>query len=216
MPLRKPPAKRLCAAAIHPHAGRRLRLNGLASLLKVQPGTGQTHSRKDMMKQISTLLALAAAVLVCGGTAARADEAAKDERFGDWVLHCTEISKGDTACALHQKIASETTKAPVAAFAIAFNKDSKELRLTAVLPLGLDIAAGVAGKVNEVPLAFAVQTCVRRGCVANVTVDEKLLDTLRGSDSFTATFKMRSVRDPVKVAVSLKGLHEGLKALEAR
>ena len=182
----------------------------------VRPGTGQDpHSRKDMMKQISTALALAIAVLT-GGTASWADEAPKDERFGDWVLRCTEISKGDTACALHQKIASQQTKAPVAAFAIAFNRESKQLRLTAILPLGLDIAAGVSGKVDAVPLPFAVQTCVRRGCVANVTVDEKLLDTLRSSDSFTTTFRMRSVSEPVSVAVSLKGLHEGLKALEAR
>lgn len=173
-----------------------------------------------MMMQISSAivrgLPLALAALLAFGTAANAGEAPKDQRFGDWVMRCTEMGAGDTACALHQKIGSEQTKAPVAAFAIAFDKDNKKLRLTAILPLGLDIPAGISGMAGQAPLPFAVQTCVRRGCVANVAVDETLLDTLKGNDSFTVEFRMRSVSEPVRLAVSLKGLHEGLTALESR
>ena len=36
------------------------------------------------------------------------------------------------------------------------------------------------------------------------------------ADSFTATFKMRSVADPTTLKVSLKGFHAALTALESK
>lgn len=139
-----------------------------------------------------------------------------DQPFGDWVLHCTKLASGEQACALHQKILAKDTRLPVAAFALARNTDSHELRLAAILPLGLDIPAGVAGKAGTVALPFTIQTCVRRGCIASTSVDDKLLEALRGSDAFSVTFKMRVVDDPTTIPVSLKGLDEGLKALAAK
>lgn len=168
------------------------------------------------MKHSFSAIAIAAIALIGVGASAHADGTATDQSFGDWVLHCKELRKGETACALHQKIASKETRLPVAAFALSRHKDSHELRLSAIVPLGLDIPAGVSGKVGDVPLTFTVQTCIKRGCVASTTVDAKLLDSLRANQSFTATFKMRSVADPVSLPVSLKGLAEGLKALEAK
>ena len=84
-----------------------------------------------------------------------------------------------------------------------------------ILPLGLDIPAGVSGAAGGKPIAFTVQTCVRRGCIASAAVDEALLESLRGS-GFTATFKMRSVAEPTTIPVSGKGLDEGLKALDGK
>lgn len=160
-------------------------------------------------------LALAAGL---AATAAWADTAKPntDQAYGDWVLHCTKPKDGENACALHQKIMASDTKLPVAAFAIARNKSSHELRLAVILPLGLDIPAGVAGKAGTAALPFTIQTCVRRGCIASTQVDDKLLEALHGADTFTTTFKMRSVTDPTTVPVSLKGLDDGLKALESK
>ncbi len=169
------------------------------------------------MKCNATFLALAIAILFAGGPAALAEDAKSppaEQAFGDWVLHCAKSGTGEAICALHQRIMAADTKLPVADFAVARNKDSHELRLAAILPLGLDIPAGVSGKAGDVPLTFTVQTCVKRGCIASTTVDDKLLETLRGKDAFTATFRMRSVADPVTIPVSLKGLDAGLKALD--
>lgn len=168
-----------------------------------------------MMKQIAIALVLAGTAVLAGGAAAPSDKAT-NQAFGDWVLHCTEIKPGVTDCVLRQKIVSAETKLPVAAFAIGTQEDSRALRLTAILPLGLDIPAGVSGKAGDVPLAFTVQTCVRRGCVASVAVDDSLLKALKGSDAFTASFRMRGVEQPVTLPVSLKGLDQGLKELLAK
>lgn len=164
------------------------------------------------MKRISLLLGIAIALLFVAAPSARA----ADEVFGDWVLHCVEVSGGEKACALHQKIISKDTKLPVASFAIARNKDSKELRLAVVLPLGLDLPAGVTGKVGDQELDFMLQTCVKRGCIASTAVGEKLLATLGDAERFVTTFKMRNVKDPTSLTVSLRGLRDALVALESR
>ena len=168
------------------------------------------------MKNILAVLSLL--IAADASSAAQAAEAKPngDQPFGDWVLHCTKTANGEQACALHQKILASDTRLPVAAFALARNKGSHELRLAAILPLGLDIPAGVSGKAGAVPLPFTVQTCVRRGCIASTTLDDKLLEALRGTDAFTVTFKMRIVEEPTTMPVSLKGLDEGLKALESK
>ena len=168
------------------------------------------------MKNVLASLALVIAAGAMSVAQAADTRPNGDQPFGDWVLHCTKVSSGEQACALHQKILAGDTRLPVAAFALARNKDSHELRLAAVLPLGLDIPAGVSGKAGAVPLPFTIQTCVRRGCIASTTVDDKLLEALRGTDAFNVTFKMRIVAEPTTIPVSLKGLDEGLKALQSK
>jgi invasion protein IalB len=168
------------------------------------------------MKSIFAFLAVLLAAGALSPAGADGGKPVADQAFGDWALHCTELRGGGQACALHQRILAKDTRLPVAAFALARNKDSRELRLAAVLPLGLDIPAGVSGKAGAVPLPFTVQTCVRRGCIASTMVDEKTLEALRGTDSFSITFKMRIVADPTTIPVSLKGLDAGLKALDAK
>ncbi|MCA3559510.1 MAG: invasion associated locus B family protein [Aestuariivirga sp.] len=167
---------------------------------------------KTAALSLSLLLAASALAPVEAGMA----KPLTGDSFGDWVLRCTKTSTGEEACALHQRIIARDTRQPVAAIALARNKDSKELRLAAVLPLGLDIPAGVTGRAGAVMLPFTVQTCVRRGCIASTAVDGKTLGALRGADAFSVTFKMRIVVEPTTIPVSLKGLDAGLKALDAK
>lgn len=178
-------------------------------------GSSARRETKTMKSAaVSLFLLLAASALAPAGAGMAKPLAG--EAFGDWLLRCTKTSTGEQACALHQRIMAEDTRQPVAAIALARNRDSRELRLAAVLPLGLDIPAGVTGKAGAVTLPLTVQTCVRRGCIASTAVDEKTLDALRGADGFSLTFKMRLVAEPTTIPVSLKGLEAGLKALDAR
>lgn len=166
------------------------------------------------MKNIIALLTLLVAFCATSGLAAADGKPKADQAFGDWVLHCARLNGGQEACALHQKIMASDTRLPVASIALARHDQSHELRLAAVLPLGLDIPAGVAGKAGTAPLLLSVQTCVRRGCIASTMVSDTLLETLRGADALTITFKMRGVGEATTIPVSLKGLDEGLKALD--
>lgn len=177
------------------------------------------------MKIIKTVLAsaLAAAMLATPAVAAEVPKAAPAkpaepaQPFGDWRLQCTKAPSGEGVCALRQKLVSDQTKKPVAAFAFARRKDSKELRLAAVLPLGLDIPVPVTGKVGDgAPFQFRVRTCLPRGCIASVIVDDAMLEALSSAPGFSITFKMRPVQQSTTFTVSLKGFADGLKALDAR
>lgn len=169
------------------------------------------------MKTAAAVLIMLLAATAATPAQAGASKPLAGDPFGDWVLHCTKIARtGEQACALHQRIMAKDTRLPVAAIALARNKDSRELRLAAVLPLGLDIPAGVTGKAGTVLLPLTIQTCLRRGCIASTTVDQKTLASLRGADGFSVTFKMRIVAEPTTIPVSLKGLDAGLKALDAK
>ena len=52
-----------------------------------------------IMKRISTFIAIALGTATLAAPMAEAD----DQTFGDWVLHCADVSGGEKACALHQK-----------------------------------------------------------------------------------------------------------------
>lgn len=166
------------------------------------------------MKPIAPLIALALASAAPAAVAGDAKTA--NEVFGDWVLHCTKTSKGEEACALHQRIMAADTKLPVAAFALARSKEKQDLRFAAILPLGLDIPAGVAGRAGDLPLTLTIQTCVKRGCIASTMVDDKLLAALHRNATLGVTFHMRSVAEAVTVPVSINGLDAGLKALDGK
>lgn len=168
---------------------------------------------------VSFALAIALAGLAAGGAAASAAEvksAAANRSFGDWVFRCAKTRTGEEACALHQKIMAADTKLPVAAFVLARNQDSKDLKLAAILPLGLDIPAGVSGTIGDAKLSFTVQTCVKRGCLASAPIEARLLAALGGKGPFDVTFRLRGVADEVTMPVSLKGLGEGLAALDGK
>lgn len=166
------------------------------------------------MKRILSLLACGLTSLTAVGAAA--DTTTPDRVFGHWVMHCIEMDGSAKACALHQRLYSDKTKAPVASFAIADNEKGAAHRLTVIMPLGIDIPAGVTGALAGRPaLAYQIQTCLPRGCIASVGLTAEDLAALEAARDFTTSFRMRGVADPVTVTVSLKGVTEGLKALAA-
>ncbi|WP_395686273.1 invasion associated locus B family protein [Aestuariivirga sp.] len=155
-------------------------------------------------------------VVAASVTGVAADTKKADQSFGHWVLRCIEVGGGGEACALRQRLHSQATKAPVASFAIADNEKGADHRLTAILPLGLDIPAGVSGELAGRKFSYQVQTCLARGCIANAALTSDDLAALKTEQSFTTSFRLRGVAEPVSVTVSLQGLAEGLKALDAR
>lgn len=163
-------------------------------------------------------LALGAAHLApAAPPAAAADAVVPPKIFGDWRLRCREIAMGDEACALHQRLISEQTGKHVMALALAPNRDGSAYRLTAILPLGLDVPAGITGRIGGGPeIAYRLQTCIMRGCIANVELNPDQVRALSAAGSLTVSFSLRGVDRPITVSASAKGLADGLKALAGR
>lgn len=169
------------------------------------------------MKNRTVWPALALGVVMAGPVtppAAAADAVMPPKTFGAWHLRCREIAKGAQACALHQRLVSEKTGKHVMALALAGNQSGSAYRLTAILPLGLDVPAGITGRIGDGPeFSYRLQTCIMRGCIANVELSADQLRTLAAAGSLTTSFSLRGVDQPVTVPASLDGLAEGLTAL---
>ncbi|MFM8747762.1 MAG: invasion associated locus B family protein [Aestuariivirga sp.] len=149
--------------------------------------------------------------------AAAADAVTPAESFGDWHVRCREIVKGEKACALHQRLVSEKTGKHVMALALAGNREGTAYRLTAIMPLGLDVPAGITGRIGDGPeFSYQLQTCIMRGCIASIELSPEALRALMAAGSVTTRFSLRGVDQPITVSASLKGLPDGFKALRAQ
>jgi invasion protein IalB len=172
------------------------------------------------MKYRWTLLAFAFGLALAAPGAppsAAADAIIAQEAFGAWHMRCREIIKGEQACALHQRLVSEKTGKHVMAVALAGDREGTTYRLSVVLPLGLDVPAGITGRIGNGPeFSYQLQTCISRGCIANVTLNPDEVSALAAAGSLTTRFQLRGVAEPVTVAASLNGLAEGLKAMAGR
>jgi invasion protein IalB len=172
------------------------------------------------MKKRNILLALGFGLCLLAPAAppsAAADAVTPSQAFGHWHLRCREIVKGEKVCALHQRLVSEKTGKHVMALALAGNRDGSAYRLTAILPLGLDVPAGITGRIGDGPeFSYRLQTCIMRGCIANVELSPEELRALLAAGSITTSFSLRGVDQPVTVSGSLQGLADGLKALNGQ
>jgi invasion protein IalB len=145
---------------------------------------------------------------------AMAEGAKSGQAFGDWVFQCSAIAEGQTTCGLRQTLVSQTDNKPVAIFRFTWEKKAGELVLTAILPLGIDIAPGVKGTVDDATqFDYNLQTCVPRGCIAAAKIADPLLQSMISGGTFRTTFTLRGAKETTSFSGSLKGFSEGLKAL---
>ncbi len=144
-----------------------------------------------------------------------AEEPKSGQAFGDWVFQCTAIAQDKTACIIQQTLMSQQTNKPIAMFSIQKSENTGESRLIALLPLGLDLHDGVKGKIDDgSEFDYQLDTCLPRGCVASVTLNAPLVDAMLAGKSFTTVLQMRGAKEPTSFAGSLKGVREGLKAIQ--
>jgi invasion protein IalB len=145
-------------------------------------------------------------------TAARA-EARVGEKFGDWTFECQAIADGKTDCALTQILVNKQTNQPVLKFMLTRGKKADDVELKALIPLGIDIQAGVSGSIDEKPtLKFVLETCVQPGCLASVKVKGALLDSMKAGKALNISFTQKSSGNKLSFSGSLKGLSDGVAA----
>ena len=139
------------------------------------------------------------------------------ERIGDWTLQCKALLKKQTVCALTQTIVNPRTKQRVLRLTLRKLEESGKLALIVVAPLGIHLATGMAGKLDEgKQFAFIWQRCTNQGCSAAVEVDEKMKWTMMAGKQLFIAFKPQADIDALKFAVSLMGVTKGLEALDDR
>lgn len=188
----------------------------------VAPGGGReasemTGQRKAMRPErgARALLIAAAAGLALAATAApAAAQGAVKSKHGDWELRC-ETPPGATReqCALLQSVAAEDRPNVNLVVIILKTADGKSRLLRVVAPLGVLLPSGLGLKIDSTDIGRAgFVRCLPTGCVAEVVMEDKLLEQLRTGQ--TATFIIfQTPEEGVGIPVALAGLKDGFDKL---
>lgn len=156
------------------------------------------------------LLACAAPWLVTPGQA----QGALKSRFGDWEIRCeTPPGAASEQCALIQSVAAED-KANINLVVIVLKtSDGKSRLLRVIAPLNILLIKGLGLTIDKTRIGdTGFLRCLPSGCVAEVVMDDALLDQLKNGK--TATFVIYLTPDEgVGLPLSLGGFKEGFAKL---
>ncbi len=135
-----------------------------------------------------------------------------DQTFGDWIYQCAEVTPGNPLCSLNQTLVDQASGQSVLKFSMARDTAGK-MTLVALLPLGLDFAAGVSGAVDDnAAFQYGLRTCIGTTCIANVEIDTDRLAQLKSGTLLKIGFRMLGEADGRVLAGSLKGITAGTAA----
>lgn len=160
------------------------------------------------------LAALGGILIAAGsGAAAHAQGVVKSEH-GDWQMSCdTPPGASFEQCALIQNVTAED-QPNVALSVIVLKTADRQAQLLRVLaPLGVLLPNGLGLFVDQQDLGkVGFVRCLPNGCVAEVVMDENLIDTLSNGD--TALFVVfKTPEEGIGIPVSLEGFKSGFDAL---
>ncbi|WP_035872545.1 invasion associated locus B family protein [Cucumibacter marinus] len=147
------------------------------------------------------------------GAAAHAQGVVKSEH-GDWQMSCdTPPGASFEQCALIQNVTAED-QPNVALSVIVLKTADRQAQLLRVLaPLGVLLPNGLGLFVDQQDLGkVGFVRCLPNGCVAEVVMDENLINTLSNGD--TALFVVfKTPEEGIGIPVSLEGFKAGFDAL---
>jgi invasion protein IalB len=169
-----------------------------------------------MLRPMASALGGAAIVLAAvsafGGEAVA--QGAVRSVHGDWQIRCdTPPGAQSEQCALMQSVTAEDRPNVGLTVIVLKTTDQKSRLMRVVAPLGVLLPSGLGLKIdnNDVGRAGFVR-CLPNGCVAEVVMDDKLIDQLR--TGHTSTFIIfQTPEEGIGFPMSLKGFGEGFDKL---
>lgn len=162
------------------------------------------------------LLASAALGLTClaAGTAGAQAQGVVRSVHGEWQIRCdTPPGAQSEQCVLLQSVQAED-RPNVGLTVIVLKTADKQSRLLRVLaPLGVLLPSGLGLKIDNTDVGRAgFVRCVPNGCVAEVVMDDTLVNRLRNGQN--ATFIIfQTPEEGIGIPLSLKGFGEGYDKL---
>ena len=155
----------------------------------------------------------AAALLLGWNSSAHAQGAVRGV-YGDWQIRCdTPPGAQKEQCALMQSVVAEDRSNAGLTVIILKTADHKSRLMRVVAPLGVLLPSGLGLKIDNVNIGRAgFVRCLPNGCVAEIVMDDKLLNQLKTAK--TATFIIfETPEEGIGFPLSLNGLGEGYDKL---
>lgn len=161
-------------------------------------------------------VAAAAAAILLGlaNGAAHAQNAAVKGKFGDWELRCEKpAGAASEQCALVQSVVADDKSNVYLVIQVLKTSDGKSRLLRVIAPLGVLLPNGLGLKIDQTDIGRAgFVKCLPTGCVADVTMDDKLIDQLKNGK--IATFIIYEVPEQgIGLPLTLQGFKDGFAKL---
>ena len=173
---------------------------------------GNSQPRSWSRAAAAALAVVAASVAALGQPAAA--QSVVKSKHGDWEMRCeTPPGASREQCALIQSVAAEDKPNVNLVVIVLKTADNKSRLLRVIAPLGILLPAGLGLKVDQVDVGRAgFVRCLPTGCVAEVVMDDKLIDQL--SNGKTATFIIfNTPEEGIGIPLQLAGFKDGFAAL---
>ncbi|MDP2781158.1 MAG: invasion associated locus B family protein [Devosia sp.] len=158
-------------------------------------------------------MGLAILTIAAGGSAVLAQGVVRAQH-GDWQMSCdTPPGASFEQCALIQNVLAED-QPNVGLSVIILRTADREARLLRILaPLGVLLPNGLGLNVDGQDMGrVAFVRCLPNGCVAEVVLDDTLIETLTsGTSAIFVVFK--TPEEGIGIPVSLNGLKDGFEQL---
>ncbi len=159
------------------------------------------------------LAVLAAAAFFAVPAPANAQGAVRSTH-GDWQIRCdTPAGAQGEQCALIQSVVAEDRSNAGLTVIVLKTADQKSKLMRVVAPLGVLLPSGLGLKLDDKDVGRAgFVRCLPNGCVAEVVMDDTLLNQLKTAK--TATFIIfETPEEGIGFPLSLKGIGEGYDKL---
>ena len=133
---------------------------------------------------------------------------------GDWQIRCdTPPGAQSEQCALMQSVTAEDRPNVGLTVIVLKTSDQKSRLMRVVAPLGVLLPSGLGLKIDNADVGRAgFVRCLPNGCIAEVTMDDKLIGQLRTGQ--TSTFIIfQTPEEGIGFPMSLKGFGEGYDQL---
>ena len=159
-------------------------------------------------------LAAAGLLALCVAATPVSAQGMVKSRYGDWEMRCeTPAGASREQCALIQSIAAEDKPNVSLVVIVLKTADGRSRLLRVIAPLGVLLPAGLGLKIDNVDVGRALFVrCLPTGCVAEVVMDEKLLEQLKSGAN--ATFIVfNTPEEGIGLPLALAGFGQGFDKL---
>jgi invasion protein IalB len=176
-----------------------------------QPINTFTRSATRSARLFAWGAAIAAAIFTAGPAAA---QGAVKSKFGEWEMRCeTPPGAAREQCALIQSIADQDKPNVSLVVIVLKTADGKSRLLRVITQLGVLLPAGLGLKIDQTDVGRAgFVRCLSSGCIAEVVMEDKLIDQL--STGKSATFIIfNTPEEGIGIPMPLDGFKDGFAKL---
>ena len=135
-------------------------------------------------------------------------------KFGDWDMRCeTPAGASREQCAIIQSVAADDKPNVNLVVIVLKTSDGKSRLLRVIAPLGVLLPAGLGLKIDDTDVGRAgFVRCLPSGCVAEVVMDDKLVEQMALGQS--ATFIIfNTPEEGIGIPLALAGFKDGFGKL---